>query len=81
MMNIANQLILTVVYRKGNLGPIGQPVDFSITDLDNAKIEKMLNRGSLGLRWLLAGVDSEDTAAPCQLGKGRMMQPISPEDD
>ncbi len=80
-MSIANQLILTVVHRKGGLGPTGQPVDFSTTRLDDVKIERMLEGGRLGLRWLLAGVDSADTAAPCQLGKGRMMKPIPPEDD
>ena len=27
-------------------------------------------------RLLLAGVDSEDTASPCQLGKVRILKPI-----
>ena len=80
-MSIDNRLILVVVYRKGGLGPTGQPVDFSDTGLNDVQVEKMLNRGTLGLRWLLAGVDSDDTAMPCQLGKGRILKPISPEDD
>ena len=80
-MSIDNRLILVVVYRKGGLGPTGQPVDFSDTGLNDVQVEKMLNRGTLGLRWLLAGVNSEDTAMPCQLGKGRILKPIPLEDD
>ena len=80
-MSIDNRLILAVVYRKGGLGPTGQPVDFGTTRLDDVQIEKMLERGTLGLRWLLAGLDSEEAAMPCQLDKGRMVKPVPLESD
>ena len=77
-MSIHNHLILAVVYRKGGLGPTGRPVDYSATELDDAKIERMLDRGYLGLRWLLAGVDSADTAAPLPAWQGAHLETHSP---